>query len=515
MLSRHTAVLFVLGAALSSAAAQTIRIDGQFDEWVGQTPAATDPAGDATGAFDLTEVFATSRGTVVLLAWDTNAAVNLQAGASSDGTIITTLSFESGSTLTIDSRARKAYRDGNPADIVRWPDIGYTTLPTVALPRYETRIDVASFAAAGETVSIQFSGSDTLDSGPITIVLDQPAQSAHFRKLDRFPCTSFRLIDLNTLRNGLTNAGQRDQIGRILDAFDPEVICLQEENNNSAAVVKARLDEIDATDDGRPWNVHKQRDNVVASVFPVIGYQTTQTSDRFAAAVVDFGGGDAAFVLSIHTKCCGYAGDSSDQQRIATMHRIAAVIASFDAGTLTPELAPYAGAPTIIVGDWNHVGSDTPLTIMTDPAGPGLKHWIVRRAASDDVATWRNLGGLGFGPGLLDLVVYDRDGLRQRNGFVLDTNTLAAATLAQYGLQATDSNASDHRAIVCDFGFGGRADRDRDGCITIRDLRRQEGSPIDIDGDGLITDADTAEIRRLILSDKAHPNAGRAGQPAP
>ncbi|MFG0305066.1 MAG: GC-type dockerin domain-anchored protein [Phycisphaerales bacterium JB040] len=442
-----------IGAGLclsASALAQPVVIDGLFDDWAGVPIAATDPAGDASGAFDLTEVRVRSAGTVLELDWDTNAAKNLQAGSGSDGTVRITLSFESGDTLTLDTRARVAYRNGNPNNGASWPSIGYVTLPTTAMPRYETRFDVSGYASPGEDVSIQFSGSDSL-SGPITHTLDQPADtpiSPAPGGLDPDPCVDLRVVSLNTLQTGLTDPAQRDQLARILDALNPTVLCLQEEYNNSAGQIKARLEAIDPNDNGLPWNVVKDYDTAVCSQFPLIYYDA---NDSFTTALVDLGNGEAVFVASMHPKCCGYTGDSNDTRRIDTSENLASIIADFRNGTLSAPLTPYADAPTVVIGDWNLVGSNTPLDLLTEPNLPGMQHWALQRTGARDAATWRDLDGFGFMPGMLDLVVHDTGGLARRSGFVLDTNELSPATLAAYALQPGDSDASDHYALVADY----------------------------------------------------------------
>ncbi|MFT5424808.1 MAG: hypothetical protein ACI89L_002610 [Phycisphaerales bacterium] len=489
---RCVASLVFAGAVclgVSSALAQPIFIDAQFDDWGGVPIAATDPSGDASGAFDITRVRAVTAGTVICLDWDTNATVNLQAGSGSDGTVRITLSFASGQSLTLDTRSRIAYENGNTGDTVSWFSIGYATLPTAALPRYETRFDVSGYASPGETVSIQFSGSDTLDSGPIVVALDQAAQSPPSPgagDLDPAPCADVRVMSLNTLQSGLTDPSQRDQFARMFDALNPTIICLQEEYNNSESQIKARLEAIDPNNNGQPWNVVKDYDTAVASQFPVIGYAA---NDSFTTAVVDLGGGEAVFVVSVHPKCCGYAGDSNDDRRIASMQKLAGFIDDFRNGTLSGALAPYAGAPVVIIGDWNLVGSDTPAQLVTDPAVPGMARWTLPRTGADDAVTWRDMDGFGFMPGLLDLVVFDTTGLSRRSGFVLDTNSLAPATLSAYGLQSGDSNASDHFALIADFEL---TPETTTSCSS--------ACPIDLNGDGVVDNGDIGAFVTAFLS---------------
>jgi len=52
---------------------------------------------------------------------------------------------------------------------------------------------------------------------------------------------------------------------------------------------------------------------------------------------------------------------------------------------------------------------------------------------------------------MLDVLVHGEGKLKRRNGFILDTADLDAPRLGQLGLQANDSQASDHLWLVADF----------------------------------------------------------------
>ncbi|GJM18250.1 MAG: hypothetical protein DHS20C14_04630 [Phycisphaeraceae bacterium] len=424
--------------------------DGMFDEWYGRAPVAVDPFGDATGAFDVTAVFAEVRGSELYLAWDTNAPVNLQAGSGADGTIRIELAFSSGGALTVDLRGRTAYWNHNPGLEVSWPSIGYETAPTVAADRYETRLDLSLFLTGpGDVFTVDFSGSDALAGGPLALRANRRAQNPPARSPARWLGTDVRVASLNTLRDGLTDANQRDAVGRLLDSMDAEIICLQEEYNDSAATIKARLEAIDPLGDGAAWNVWKWNDDAVASPYPITPYFG---GDGWAAAVVETPAG-AVFVASVHPKCCGYVGNSDDDRRVMQMLDLADTIEDLRAGTLQADLIPFAAVPVVVVGDWNLVGSSVPLDVMLDPAGPGLDELVMRRLGSGRTTTWEAPSGFDFSPGRLDLLVYDAPGLTVRNRFVLDTSELGGATLGALGLQAMDSRASDHLMLVADFAF--------------------------------------------------------------
>ncbi len=420
-------------------------VDGRFDEWSGRSPIALDAFGDASGAFDVTSVYAAVFGSELFLTWDTNAGVNLQAGSSADGTIQIVLGFSDGGSLTIDLRARSAHDDFGP---VSWPSIGYETMPTYAAPRYETRLDLSGYVTGpGDSFTLDFAGNDSLDTGPVTLRVNRRPARAPSGTFARPAGADVRIASLNTLSNGLTQFSRRDAIGRLIDSVDAEIVCLQEEYSASAADVATRFNEIDPLGDGRVWNVWKWSDNVVASPNPVVGYQG---GNGWAAAVVDTPAGPL-FVASVHPKCCGYAGNADDATRAFQMMDLADAIADLRAGTLQPDLAPYAGAPVVVVGDWNLVGSDLPLQIMEDPTGPGLRDLPLGRVVTGRATTWESPSGFNFSPGRLDLIAYDAGTLGVRNGFVLDSRELSSGARALLGLESADSAASDHLMLVADF----------------------------------------------------------------
>jgi len=92
-------------------------------------------------------------------------------------------------------------------------------------------------------------------------------------------------------------------------------------------------------------------------------------------------------------------------------------------------------------------------------------------------------------PGMLDLVVHDTGGLARRSGFVLDTNELSPATLAAYGLQAGDSDASDHYALVADYEF---APETTTACSAPCDA--------DLNGDGVLDNGDIGAFVTIFLA---------------
>lgn len=423
-------------------------VDGIFDEWTPETLISTDPAGDATSVFDITEVYAASAGTLLYVNFDTTTVLNVQSGPTGEDTLRLEVAHQGSPALTIDFRNRTAYTDGVPANYLPWSALDFESMTTYAASRFELRADLSPVGIGiGDTITLDFSGSDSLNA-PVPFTLQQPAEPVIRRDPARLTDTTFRMASLNTLSGGLLSGGRMEPIGRLVQAAAADVYCFQEQSSTSTAIAD-RLAELDPLGNGLAWSIHRAADTVIATqrtLVPLLHFGD-------AAAVIDFGSAGAVLVFSIHPRCCGYIGSSEDLSRIAEMQGIVDTIADFRSGQFGQEFEPYRDAPIIIIGDWNLVGSRTPLDMVEDPQGPALAHWLLPHLVGDDVHTWRSSyeSAGSFAPGLLDLLAYSAQQLIPRNGFALDSTGLNATELQSLGLQLDDSDASDHLMLVADF----------------------------------------------------------------
>lgn len=457
------------------------RLDGLAIEWSPADLIATDPAGDAAGAFDLQNVYATNRGTRLFLRFDTGSMLNLQSGDAADGTLRVQIAMPNNRFLTIDTRARTLWRDNTPGNTVSWATVSYTSAPTHASDEFEVGVDLSYFGVVvGDPITINFSSSDTLSAGA-PYVMSHAAVAPARRSAARAPGTHFRVASINTEQTGLLNSTRRPPLLRLCDAMSADVYCFQEEYNSSAAQIDQHLTSADPMEDGANWNVHKNNDCVIASRSPLLALPSPNTAT--ACAVIDLpeaGTEDAVVVFSIHPKCCGYIGNSDDAQRISQMSGLIATLNSLRSGALGAAFEPYRDVPAIIIGDWNLVGSRTPLDMVEDPApgGPNMTDALPPHLIGEDVTTWRGTsGGPGsFTPGRLDLIAFsDAGGLNIEGSFVLDTATLNASELAALDLQGGDSAATDHNMLVGDFTFASpppvcEGDANDDGAVNFADV---------------------------------------------
>ncbi|MEM9066459.1 MAG: GC-type dockerin domain-anchored protein [Planctomycetota bacterium] len=447
----NSVVLAALPLVLSVPASAQLApvIDASFDDWDTIPVVAIDAAGDAIGAFDVTELRAVGMGSELYLRFDTNTERNLVSGRFTDGDWIITIGLP-GTDLVIDYRERSARRDGG----VSWNDIRFVTLPTYASDEFEVRVDLGAFGIGqGDTVSVQFSGSDSL-TAPASVIMGSPAAAPVSTQLEKPVGADLRVASLNTLSTGLFSASRGDELARLIDAVDADIYCFQEEYSSNAPLIRGLLEGIDPLDNGLPWNVvHNGSDEVIASQYP-LDVVTSGTSAA-AGGLVRLSDTEGLLVFSVHHKCCGNILSSEDATRIGQSNAIADTIADFRAAALGGSLSPFADAGIVVIGDWNLVGSREPLDVLLDPRTPDMVLSTPINAGGNDAATWRDLDGFGFPPGVLDLITFSGDRLTELNSYALDTELLTSAELASLGLEQSDSTiASDHKLLVLDLALG-------------------------------------------------------------
>ena len=503
-LLQSAALAFLFTALSVTARADEPRLDGLFLEWSSANLIATDPAGDATGAFDIQNVYATNRGTRLFLRFDISSTLNMQSGLSTDGTLIAQIAMPNNRFLSIDMRNRKIWHDNDPALTVTNESVGYAVAPSYASNEFELGIDLQMFGVVlGSPITINFSSSDSLTSAA-TYTMSRSEIIATRRSADRSPGTTFRIASLNTYGTGLLNSTQRPQIQSLVDAMNADIYCFQEEYYSNPADIAQALAEANPTDDGATWNVSQYYDMAIASRSPLISLSSGSGRHGVIVDLPGEGPEDAVVIFSIHPKCCGYIGSSSDLTRISQMNGLITTVTDLRAGTLGSQYEPYRQAPVIIIGDWNLVGSRTPLDLVTDPAGLNMVDALPANLIGEDVMTWRTNTGETFCPGRLDLMAYQAsNGLDLLGSFILDSALLNPTELLTLGLQSTDSSCSDHLMLVGDFRFSAGdpacvGDLNQDHAVDSADLGTllgsfglcQSGDPGDFNFDAAIDSSD-------------------------
>ena len=430
----YAALVISIAFGLTPAAAQIPQIDGEFGDWSNVHQLATDPVGDSEAGFDITSLSANSNGSLLYLKLIIDTPLNLQNGDSKDGDLILSLEVD-GKQLSVDFRNRKV-SVGNE-DHIGWAAAGFQCLPTFASKRFELQIDLSTIGAKpGDPVSIQFSGSDQL-AAPAVITL-QPARHKLPIAFDwAKPKGTLRIVSQNTLQNGLADSERGPKFKRLFNAVQGDVYCFQEEwkKEDFMSGVGQVLD-----CNGNALNVHYFGGCAIATCQEM--YSLPMEIDRGAAALIISSDSRPVVVLSVHAKCCGFAGSTEDDKRIAQFQQIVGEIKRMRDGVFGNKAKD---APVIVVGDYNLVGSRKPVNVLNSA---GLSD-VVCRAPDGSAYTWRGLKtDESFWPGRLDIV--SANGFGAINGRILDTGRISDAARQEAGLEADDSSASDHLTIVVD-----------------------------------------------------------------
>lgn len=433
-------VIGLITILMSEACALGIRIDGEFDDWKGVKPLASDPAGDAKGAFDVTSLYALSRGSVLYIRFDTGVVANIQNGPKSEGTLLVAIDLPGDRRLILDTRGRRAYLDDDLKERISWDRLKYIVGPTYAKDEFEMQIDLGMFdVKGGDSVQIQFDGSDQLDA-PAAYTLSAPSTESVQRSSEKHPGTDVRIASFNTYFEGLSDPDRAGAIGRLLNSVDADVYCFQEEwKSTGIDEILSRL--MPLKNDGR-WYVHKVNGTVIASKHPL--EVLASSNSRYAMARIELKG-KHLIVICVHLKAMGYIGSREDASRIWQAKSILETIEGIDEA----EDGPKAGI--VIVGDFNLVGSRTPLDVMINNKGVALKDWMLPNLAGESIITWRGKAGESFSPGKLDYTLYTPETLKPKNGFVLNSELLNNVELNRLKLNAADSKVSDHLLMALDF----------------------------------------------------------------
>ncbi|MFG0293512.1 MAG: endonuclease/exonuclease/phosphatase family protein [Phycisphaerales bacterium JB050] len=418
-------------------------VDGIFNEWDREHIAAVDPAGDADAAFDITRLWVRSSGTLAFVRFDTGRTLNLQSGEETEGTLRFRFACDrTDSEVVVDTRGRSVLLSRPEASHQNgtWHDTGYWSAPTYAAPEFEFRIDLSSIGAeSGDLIRFTIEGSDTLDR-PVEFRLGPPTASTQTGSFTLPEPTErqLRAVSLNTLRNGIVNPKRAPALFRLLKSANPDIILLQEEYNTSAEEVEAAIEGVLGGD----WNIVKTRDTVIASPLPLT--KLTSFNDAYSAAVIHPEGQAPRLILCVHPKCCGYISSDEDRRRIEETRAMIRTI-QLARQRYGDEL------PVLLAGDWNLVGSRTPLDLLTNPTDADLKHIEARNPVNGETYTWYEAGS-DFGPGMLDLVTVSANAAASSCAAVLDSTTLNPESLGSLGLKPDDSRASDHLMLVINFG---------------------------------------------------------------
>jgi endonuclease/exonuclease/phosphatase family metal-dependent hydrolase len=477
-----------------------IVIDGRFDDWSSVPVALVDPADAPEAVVDFGEVRVTHDDRFVHLLVDFGRVVNIQRleGTArllldTDGNVRTgrTVSGLDGVDAVVeltppdpDGRGRPGRGAGLRVIGVAEPrsayDIGFTFGPTYADRRFEMRMDrravvagLPRFLVGGRlSAKLEFTdlGGTAADStDPFTHVLspvDPVPGDQQSDPLARPPRADLRVVSWNVNFSGLLR--RPELFGRILRAVDPDVILLQEiqEDATPAQLVEFARRWVPGRGGGGAarsgWNVllgagggdlrcavvTRLELDTVGALHVVPFPDLPQRTIRVAAAVV--GEKRRLLVGSVHLRCCGWAGSFEDRTRQVEADALRRAVLN--------ALPATRADGVLIAGDLNLVGSRRALDLLAEGLDGDRSDLTVAGALQIDGrsnATWGD-PDLPFVPGRLDFLLYADTGLEPIDAFVLDTRDLEPRWLQRHGLRADDTaSASDHLPLVADLRWIG------------------------------------------------------------
>jgi hypothetical protein len=440
--------------AIGKLSASVIRIDGEFEDWKHIKICANDPKGDAKGAFDITKVYAASQGSILYLRFDTTKLLNIQNGPEAEGTLLVTINLPNNQELVLDMRGRRAFLNDSEKERIPWDRLKYIVGPTYAQNEFEIQVDLGIFKINdGDAISIQFDGSDQL-SAPVEFIFSQSYEIPNRRSYRRYPGTDVRIVSFNTYYEGLSDPNRRDAMGRLLNSVNGDIYCFQEEwKTEGHGEILKRLMPPESKD---RWHIHKVHGNVIASKHPLKALPSK--NDRYAAGYIELAE-NQLFIINVHLKAMGYIDSREDRLRVRQVNDILDTIDEIFKGKYDEDNASDKQPAIVMLGDFNLVGSRTPLDMIIDKKDYGLKDWLIPNLIGESVITWRGGPRASFSPGKLDYIVYSTRSLIPKNGFLTNSELLYRTELRQLKLDAADSKISDHLLITVDFQFSNSAEK--------------------------------------------------------
>lgn len=478
LIASITTVLAVASVAavtdVATADQTPISVDGLFDDWNGVSVAWDDAFGDASGAVDFGSLQVTDDDRFLFLRLDVENEFDLSENNSvrlyldTDGDHTTGLSIEGiGAELEwrCGQRTGTFYYDGDETTVYH-DDIRFRGDPAVTSDRFEiaigrdTQPDGNNDLFTGTLVRILVVDDNSGDMMPdagnvVSYTLDvgnAPPPSP--RQIQRLNPTHLRVMTHNVLRDNLFDRNEEDAFERLYTAVDADILHLQEIYDHSANETRNQI----ASWLGGTWYAASVSDCKTVSRYPIVD---SWAIDGNLAVLIDTTAaiGTEMLCINAHLPCCD--NDSARQDE-------ADAIIAFVRDAYTPggDLSLSANVPVMINGDLNLVGLARQLeTLLTgdiqdessygndhapDPDGSDLTSVVTRQTEKRMGYTWRS-DSSSFWPGHLDYIMYSDSNIVRRHDFIIYTPEMTPAELAMYGLQAGDSNASDHLVFCADF----------------------------------------------------------------
>jgi endonuclease/exonuclease/phosphatase family metal-dependent hydrolase len=477
--------LCLLAVSLS-AYAQPIMIDGVFDDWNQVAPAVSDPQGDGrTDGVDFGIVRVRSDKQWVFIEFETGADVLLQEDndiklyIDTDASTSTGYAFGNmGCELVWSFGTRKGTYYGTMGQkSIKHADIRINSCPPVTSNRFELALSrSAKISGAslfpGSRIRIKLEDAapdgDVVPDGQdyIEVELDSASQALPSIQMSRPDPAGVRMVQWNTLQNGLTDSKRTPSFKRLLAALKPDIMCFQECFKTTAGNVLELVNVALPLQAGGKWSaVRIDSGNVIVTRYPILQSLRIMPEYRETAALiaVDSAMGRFILLINVHLRCC-----SANDDRQIEADAMTAFLRDVKMGA--GRMSVPLNTPIIITGDFNLVGYKNQLeTLLTGdisdnttfgPDAPpdwnnrSFVNTIARHIYTPFAYTWYDASS-SYASGKLDYVLHSHDGLAIQNAYVFDTSELTAGELDSLSLLSSDTQtAADHLPTVVDMSIG-------------------------------------------------------------
>lgn len=482
LLAAAFAAALLNGGSVARAASLPVVLDGEFDDWSGATLIGTDALGDGGGSgVDFQRIWAANDGEYLYLRFETGAEV--QGDEQQDIRLYLDTDLDAGTGTSYQGiGADLVWNFGQRNGTFRGASIGHADVglllgPTVSNTEFEIalRLDARPTGGAllfpGNSMRLILRDADGAGdrapgSGSFAYTLVAGSQSTPALPTTRAEASHLRLASFNVENDGLFEGGARQAaLTRVLGAVDADVWVFCEVWNHDAAQVATRLEQLSPAGPGRSWSaVKRDSGNVIVSRYPILQSWAVLPGSRLTAARIDLDPDHDRdlLVIACHFSCC-----TADANRQEQADALIAFVR--DAQTPGGAIDLPLDTPIVAAGDFNLVGWRQQLDTILDgdivdngTFGPDhAPDWDgsafdlppTRHTDARVAYTWRN-DSSSFYPGLLDFTFVTQSVVGLGNHYVLDTRTMAPASLSAAGLLAGDTEqASDHSPRVLDLVY--------------------------------------------------------------
>lgn len=337
--------------------------------------------------------------------------------------------------------------------------LGLVVTPAFTSPRAEVYLPASLLPHDRVRLYMVHAGDRVPDEGfvEVTRTAAPPIEPLAIHRMS----DALRLASWNLERDGFFDPDRTDAVRSLLAQVDPDVLVVCEAFDHDGPEALERAHALGRTQ--LRHAVKADPGNVVLSRYPIVQAWSIidppdrRNGHRASAVLLDTPHGPF-MVLPAHWRCC-----NKDGERLFEADATVAFLreAFTEGGNFTLPSEP----PFVICGDLNLVKTRRPLDVVLTgsvvdkdsfspdfPAGPGrtpLGAVSLRHTHAPVQFTWRP-DGAKYYASRLDWVLVPSS-VRVRHGYVLDTATMPADALRQYGLQAdTSARASDHAMVVVD-----------------------------------------------------------------